>query len=199
MYTPPQLANTTPGAAVTISGGALNGPMGLAFDNAGNLWVANNTGNTLVKYAANQLTASGSPTPAVVVSGPALSGPAGLAFDIMYLGGLWVTNMAANTVVEYTPSQLRKLTPHAAATITSNAGSLSSPRAIAFSWEGLMSVANFTGNTIQEYGDYESGGSMTPHNTIHIAAPDAGPIAMAFDNFFSLYVLTATGSHVIRY
>ena len=40
---------------------------------------------------------------------------------------------------------------------------------------------------------------MTPFNTYPIAPPDAGPIAIAFDNFFSLYVLTATGSHLIRY
>lgn len=62
-----------------------NGPDGLAFDNSGNLWVANGvaTGTeTIIKYTPSQLTASGSPTPAVSLTpnGASISGAVGLTF-----------------------------------------------------------------------------------------------------------------------
>ena len=43
-------------------------PAGLAFDAAGDLWVANYNNNTLVEFTPAQLAATGSPTPAVTLS-----------------------------------------------------------------------------------------------------------------------------------
>ncbi len=62
-----------------------NGPDGLAFDNSGNLWVGHgvaSTTETIVRFNAAQLTASGSPTPAVVLTtnGPSILGTTGLTF-----------------------------------------------------------------------------------------------------------------------
>jgi sugar lactone lactonase YvrE len=85
-YTPAQLAaGGTQTPNVLITGPALNGPDGLAFDNSGNLWVANgiNSANeTIIEYSASQLTASGSPTPVVTLmrSGNSTEGVTGLTF-----------------------------------------------------------------------------------------------------------------------
>jgi sugar lactone lactonase YvrE len=63
-----------------------NGPDGLAFDNSGNLWVANGVATTgtetIVEYTANQLITSVSPTPAVslTTNGTSISGSVGLTF-----------------------------------------------------------------------------------------------------------------------
>jgi IPT/TIG domain len=108
-YTPSQLAATgapTPAVTISASAGSLNGPDGLAFDAHGDLWVANNSGSTVVEYTPSQLAATGAPTPAVTISASAgsLNGPVGLAFDAH--GDLWVANYFGNTVVEYIPSQL---------------------------------------------------------------------------------------------
>lgn len=97
-FTPGQLAvagNSTPDPAVTIGANgtpSLSRPGGLAFDASGNLWVANLTNNTVVRFGVAQLVPPGGPlTPeATIASGSFASngGPWGLAFDAS--GALWV-------------------------------------------------------------------------------------------------------------
>jgi hypothetical protein len=114
----------------------LDGPIGLAFDGKGDLWVANNGDESVVEYSASDLATVSGPTnltPAVILLNnkaevPSLENPWGLAFD--GFGNLWVTNenlpapppdsLAAGTknvavpaqtggqgsIVEFTPSQL---------------------------------------------------------------------------------------------
>jgi sugar lactone lactonase YvrE len=62
-----------------------NGPDGLAFDNSGNLWVANGVASgteSIIKYTPSQLSQSGSPTPAVALTrnGTSIFGSVGLTF-----------------------------------------------------------------------------------------------------------------------
>jgi sugar lactone lactonase YvrE len=83
-FTSSQLAasgSPTPAVTLSATAGSLSGPIGLAFDASGNLWVANFNRSTVVEFTASQLVVSGSPTPNVIVSGSALSGPVGFAFD----------------------------------------------------------------------------------------------------------------------
>jgi sugar lactone lactonase YvrE len=79
-----QLATSgSPTPAVTLTSSdasALNNPCGLAFDGKGNLWVANQTGQGLLEYTADELTSSGSPTPPVLIRGTAFAGPCALVF-----------------------------------------------------------------------------------------------------------------------
>ena len=62
---------------------SLKGPNEVAVDPAGNLWVSNSEGHTIVEFKPTQLTASGDPVPAVTISakGKSLTFPIGLAFD----------------------------------------------------------------------------------------------------------------------
>ena len=83
-FTPAQLAATgTPTPAVTLSataGNSLEGPDGLAFDPAGDLWVANFI-PSVVEFTPAQLATTGSPTPAATIAGAGtgLSAPFGIA------------------------------------------------------------------------------------------------------------------------
>lgn len=54
---------------------SLSGPTGLLFDQSGALWVANQSGNTVVRFAQSQVLAGGAQTPEVIVSGVALAAP----------------------------------------------------------------------------------------------------------------------------
>jgi hypothetical protein len=86
-------SNTTPSATLT----GLKGPRALAFDAHGNLFVANEGGNTVSVFAP------GSITPSATLSG--LNGPAALAFDAH--GNLFVANnggLFGSTVSEFTPT-----------------------------------------------------------------------------------------------
>ena len=104
-------ASGSPSPAVTLTddgSGSLTGPLGLAFDPAGNLWVSDGNADrdTVVEFAASQLTATGSPTPAVTLkpSTGTANHVAGLAFDAS--GDLWVANGSAGTILELAASQL---------------------------------------------------------------------------------------------
>jgi sugar lactone lactonase YvrE len=177
----------TPTPAVTLSAtsGSLNGPTGLAFDANGNLWVANATSNTVVRFAASQLAASGSPTPAVTLGATSgsLGGPSGLAFDASGSGNLWVTNTNASTVVEFTASQLGASgSPTPAVTLSAANGSLSSPSGLAFDASADLWVANDMSGTVVEFGASELAASGAPMPIVTVSGSAlSGPHGLAFD------------------
>ena len=180
-------------AAVVIrsAAGSLSGPLGLAFDRARGLWVANTENGTLVRYDAGALTTSGSPEPMVRLTG--LGHPTGLAFDAG--GSLWVSDEQARTVARYTAQELAASGSPAPAVILSGDFALTSPRGIAFDARGNLWVAN--GSRIV---------SFTPAQLAVTGAPDPDvvitPIAeslrvpegLAFDADGSLWVMNAEGT-----
>jgi sugar lactone lactonase YvrE len=111
MFSPAQLAATgKPTPAVTIKPGtdSLHSPVALAFDAAGDLWVANFSGEgggSIVKFAKGQLGTTGAPSPRVKISQPGGLFPMGVAFD--RAGSLWVTPYwPPLPVMKFTPAQL---------------------------------------------------------------------------------------------
>jgi hypothetical protein len=147
---------------IMTSSTAFNGPIGIAFDGGGDLFVANNGGNTIYGFKASSLpnlnvmsevtTPNGPPptpvTPTVMLSSSSnsIQGPWGLAFD--GFGNLWSSNAgAANTVVEFTRSQIAATgspTPNitlASATVSSNA-TLVSPTGIGFDAFGDLAAVS---------------------------------------------------------
>ena len=103
LYRPGATGDARPEAVITRG---VDGPLGIALDPSGDLWVANYGPNTLVEYKKSEL-AKAAPAPSVTISSPpddALSGPAGLAFDTS--GNLWVDNAGKDTVAEYTKAEL---------------------------------------------------------------------------------------------
>jgi sugar lactone lactonase YvrE len=94
-----------PADTLDATGGSLSHPVALAWDHAGDLWVANNLGGTIVEFTPSQLAAGGAPPPAVTIALPEPgAAPWGLAFD--HHGALWVADLAVGWVYEYAPEQL---------------------------------------------------------------------------------------------
>ncbi len=168
-YTPNQLTgsgNPTPAVRIGSNQSSLSGPVGLAFDSTGNLWVANQHSSKLAKYTPAQLAASGNPLPDVTISG--LANAISLAFDSS--GTLWVSTFYRNTLVGFTPDQLTASgSPTPSVTISGNGnGSLSSPGGLAFDSEGSLWVGNTNATTVVKYtaAQLAATGSPTPDVTI---------------------------------
>ena len=97
IYRPGASGDAHPEAVITKG---IDGPLGLAFDSSGNLWVANFE-SSVVEYSKAELTKP-SPTPARTINYRA----GGVAFDPS--GNLWAINWAAATGVEFSKASLAK-------------------------------------------------------------------------------------------
>ncbi|MGH8502755.1 MAG: NHL repeat-containing protein [Gammaproteobacteria bacterium] len=186
--------------------GSLNGPLGLAFDAKGNLWVGNygpRTGsggagdNTIVRFTRGQLARSGAPTPAIILRG--FDNPYGHIFDAQ--GNLWVANSRADNVLRFPPAQLKNGgTPDVTITETSVGGVLDGPRGVTFDRNGNLWVASAVNERVAGY--TVSGTTVTPLSTVTLRNEQGGrvpsPDGLAFDNAGFLWV-TATDGNLYRY
>ena len=89
---PDSIETITPGGTTSVFASGLNYPYGMAFDSAGNLYVANALGNSIEKFT---------PGGASSVFASGLNIPIGLAFDAS--GNLYVTDSGDGTIVKFTP------------------------------------------------------------------------------------------------
>ncbi len=178
-FMPSQLmaSGTAVSPNITIeSDPAFNGPLGIAFDSSGDLWVANHAANTIFEFKAAALpTASGSMTlaPSVILSDDgkqSIQGPWALAFDSS--GNLWSSNAnSPNTVVQFSKASLAVTgspTPPvtlSSAMVSGNA-SLNAPNGIAFDKTGDLSVVNSAtpfGVGLYSASQLTAGGAVVPN------------------------------------
>jgi len=104
VYPPDSNGDVAPEASFTKG---MYGPVAMAFDPSGDLWVSNANTNNLVELTRAQL-AKPDPVPAVTISAAsgALDNPYGMAFDRS--SNLWVVGNKVKRVYEYTKSQLAR-------------------------------------------------------------------------------------------
>ncbi|NHI03707.1 hypothetical protein DYY67_0777 [Candidatus Nitrosotalea sp. TS] len=96
-----------------LSASTLNNPGGIAFDSAGNLWVADSQNNRVLMYSKTNLGTNGAAATMVLgqnsftsksndedqLSASSLNNPGGIAFDSA--GNLWVADSQNNRVLMY--------------------------------------------------------------------------------------------------
>jgi sugar lactone lactonase YvrE len=207
----------TPAVVLSTNGGSIGPgvaaslvePAGLAFDDEGNLWVANSDNNTVVTFAPGQLESSGSPTPLITLSSNSgsLDQPTGLAFGH---GGLWVANRNNNTVVAFSTAQ-RAVSGAPVPAVTLQSSALASPFALAFDDlqddfidgdESSLWVSNFSSNTVVKFAanQLRTGGAVSPARTLSpVGASLSAPAGLAFDQSYALWVANQSGNTVVRF
>jgi hypothetical protein len=116
-------ASGRPAAEVTIASSDIHTPGALAFDEHGDLWVADSDGGVL-RFAASRLNAdvSGGADGALYLQKPGpvqigLGSPEGLAFDAA--GNLWVAYFGGNDLARLSPAQLERGAPASAPLVPS--------------------------------------------------------------------------------
>ncbi len=181
--------------ACVFSSTDFNGPLGALFDSAGNLFVAQNGGTTIVRINAADLSLTNPActpgpvalTPEVILSSdtpaagtpPSINGPWGLALDAN--GDLWVSNeqlippsgVAPGTVVEFASADITTSgTPTPVVTLTTTTintvDTIDDPQGIAFSGGGDLAVANDANSTIAVFSPAQlgTGGNVVPQTLI---------------------------------
>jgi hypothetical protein len=80
------------------AGGLVQGPTGIAIDGSGNVWITNNSSNSVT-----ELSSVGAPlSPSTGYTGGGLQGPIGIAIDDS--GNAWVANRSGNSITELSTS-----------------------------------------------------------------------------------------------
>ena len=153
------MSKVTPAGVVSTFASGFNDPVGLAFDAAGNLYVAN-VGNDTVSEVT--------PAGAVSTFASGFNDPNGLAFDAA--GNLYVANIGNDTVSKVTP----------AGVVSTFASGFNDPDGLAFDAAGNLYVANDGNDTVSE---------VTPAGVVStFASGFNGPDGLAFDAAGNLYV-----------
>jgi streptogramin lyase len=169
VYSPTAVGDAAPLASFTKG---MYGPVTLAFDPSGDLWVANDDNDTIVELTKAEL-AKPNPVPSVTISEATpyeLSQPYGMVFDRS--GDLWVVSNGNSSVYEFTKSQLAKSgapVPHT--TIT--AGIYTSPGGDAFDSAGDLWLC--TQNEVLEYSKHELD-KANPQPTVTISSTGCGDL-----------------------
>ena len=196
---PTQLTDTgqrDPATIVTTPSAGLTTLAGVAFDAAGNLWIASDDDSLLLAFAPGALSSSGF-KPARTVIRPtrgSLSGPIGLAFDSRQR--LWVVNHQSATLVRFDPAQLAASGSPPAAFVLTAADSLVNPTGLAFDAAGNLWVANHGRSNLLAFTPAQLSGTgpLEPNVVIRSNAGSLGiPIGLAFEEDGSLWVVGGTG------
>jgi streptogramin lyase len=159
---------------------ALNSPAGLAIDGSGDIWVANNAGNSLTEFGSD-----GSYIQTVTTGG--LKGPSQIAIDGS--GNLWVSNFASgiNTISEFSSSGV------ANSSSPFSGGGLTTPEGLAVDAQGHLWVANSGANILSEFN--VSNGSPVSSTGITTASLDS-PDFVAVDDNGDVWITNSGNSSV---
>jgi hypothetical protein len=187
------LKGTTAGPSGKQLTVAPNVPLAMAFDPAGNLWVAYGFADSgeVVEYPASSL-ASGSATALTSITVPSLlAGPAGMAFD--NTGNLWVASSASGTLIELTSALLSK----------TGGSQIAAPFpgavAPAFDPSGRLWVVT-TANTILGFAAEQTSfftPTTTPSEVVTVTTTGT-PTAAAFDNSQDIWITEGASNTLIE-
>jgi hypothetical protein len=148
---------------VTYSGGGLSTPKGIAVDQGGNVWAANQSNNSVTKLDALGVTstdATGFLSGSSGYTVGTLSSPVAVAIDLN--GNAWVANNGNSTVTQIAAS--------GSTGTVYNGGSLNAPSGLAVDASNNVWVANGGNSSVTEIG---SGGGYTNYPGSGIASPTA--------------------------
>jgi len=183
---------------VTTPSAGLNTLVGVAFDAAGNLWVASEDDSLLLAFAPGALASSGTKAARTVITPRlgSLSGPIGLAFDSQQR--LWVVNNQSAKLVRFDAAQLAAGGAQAPAVVLSLPGS---PVSIAFDAAGSLWVSDNQFHVIYRYAAAQLAASGSPPPAFVLTAADSlvNPTGLAFDAAGNLWVVNNGRSNVVAF
>jgi streptogramin lyase len=158
----------------------------MAFDPAGNLWLA--VTGKLVEYPAGALTA-----PVATFAIPQIAGPTGIAFD--NFGNLWVASADSGAIIQLTSSQLSGTGGNAYVVLYTGVGVV----APLLDPAGRLWVVT-TSNTILGFSAAQTTNftsTTVPAQTVTVSTT-GNPTAAAFDNSQDIWIAEGTGNTVVE-
>jgi sugar lactone lactonase YvrE len=182
----------TPGVIIT-STSTFVAPTGCAFDHQGNLWVIDNSNDSIDELSKAQLAAgSKDVTPNIVIGSPDLNAYF-LTFD--KAANAWVAN--SDKIVEFSAGQLTSGGSKSPSVVLSN--SIDDPGQIAFDKDGNLWVPNSGGDTVVEFAQSQLGSSGSPTPMVTLSGSFDAPWGLTFDSKGDLVVVNYNNGTVDKF
>ena len=196
-----QLSDTgqrDPATTLTTPSARLFELAGVAFDTAGNLWIASEDDSLLLAFAPGALASSGVKAARTVITPirGSLRGPIALAFDRQHR--LWVANSESATLVRFNTAQLAVGGAQAPAVVLSVPGTT---LAIAFDAAGSLWVSDNQFHRIYKYtaAQLAVSGSPPPAFVLDGGGSLLNPTGLAFDAAGNLWVANNGKSSLVAF
>jgi sugar lactone lactonase YvrE len=187
-----------PATTLTTASAPLHTLAGVAFDTAGNLWIASEDDSLLLALAPDALDGSGVKAARTVITPTrgSLRGPIALAFDRQYR--LWVANSASATLVRFNAAQLDAGGAQAPAVVLSVPGT---PLAMAFDAAGSLWVADNQFHLIYKYTAAQLAASGSPPPALILTGGGSllNPTGLAFDAAGNLWVVNNGNTSLVAF
>jgi sugar lactone lactonase YvrE len=176
---------TNSGTAVGSYGSSyLDGPFGIAIDATGNVWISNQSGNSLT-----ELSSTGTPiSPFAGYTGGGLDVPDSIAIDGG--GNVWTVN-AGNSALSKFSNAGMALSP----SFGFVGGGLLRPECLAIDGAGNVWAANSVGNSLSEFAN--SGAVLSPSG--FTGANVNEPDGIAIDGSGNIWLTNAVGSVLVEF
>jgi DNA-binding beta-propeller fold protein YncE len=179
--------SSTPTSVISGSNTDLDVPFGITLDSTADIYVTNNSGNTVTVYAAG---GNSNVAPTATISNPniGLDGPNGIAVDLS--GNLYVANnisVAPNSITTYPAGSGADVAP--ATTISGALTKLESPVGVAVDSAGNIYVAN--SGSLLGVTEYSAGSNANTPPIATISGSNTGFTsvnAIAVDSKGNIYV-----------
>ncbi|MGA1981003.1 MAG: PKD domain-containing protein [Acidobacteriaceae bacterium] len=179
-----ELSSSTGALVGSYGSGYYDGPFGIAIDAAGNVWVSNQTGNSLT-----ELSNSGVPiSPFAGYTGGGLNVPDGIAID--GLGNVWVVNAGNSALSKFSNSGVA-LSPATGFT----GGGMYRPECLAIDGSGRVWVANSLGNSLSEFSN--AGGVLAASGLTGAGVDE--PDGIAIDGSGNIWLTNAADSVLVEF
>lgn len=161
--------------AISYSGAGMNGPLPIAIDKAGDIWVGNTASGA---NSVSELSPIGVPNANSPFSGGGIEDPFSIAIDKS--GNVWTANVTPNSLSEIsntgTPATLSPYT----------GGGLNAPYSIAFDSLGHAWVVNNVGASLSEFSS--TGTAITTSPGDQGGGINNNPISLAIDALGNIWV-----------
>ena len=182
----------TLGGAQSTFASNLDYPFAVAFDSAGDLFVASDFGDSVVEFTNTGGTLSAA-TFVTRSAGFSSSGPVALAFDSA--GDLFESDGGSSGKIR----EFKNTSGVLSSTSVSFVTGVNYPQALAFDSAGDLFEASYGNNTIKEYKN--TGGTLSTTATSFGSGTNLenGPVAMAFNSAGDLFVSSNNNNEIIEY
>ena len=176
---------TNSGSTVGSYGSSyLDGPFGIAIDGTGNVWISNQSGNSLT-----ELSSSGAPiSPFAGYTGGGLDVPDSIAIDGG--GNVWAVNAGNSALSKFSNAGLA-LSP----SFGFVGGGLARPECLAIDGAGNVWVASSVGNSLSDFAN--SGAVLTPSGFTSTGVNE--PDGIAIDSSGDIWLTNAADSVLVEF